>query len=80
MKHDFNIDIEMSSTISNDVAMDMIIEVVERQTGKQVSKITPTYEAGNLNGFHVTFDPNSNTKKSFKPSKEFIVERYGAEE
>jgi hypothetical protein len=74
--HNFKIDIEMSATIDNDVAMDMIIEVVERQTGRKVSKITPNYEGGDLDGFHVAFDPNSNTKKSFKPSKEFIVNNF----
>ena len=80
MKHDFKIDIEMTANISNNVSINMIKEVVENQTGKKVHKITPTYEAGNFNGFHVVFDPSSNTKKSFKPSKEFIVETYGATE
>jgi hypothetical protein len=80
MKHDFKIDIAMSASIDSDVAMGMIQEVVERQTGKRVSKITPMYEAGDLNGFHVVFDPNSSTKTAFKPSKEFIVETFGADD
>lgn len=80
MKHDFKIDIAMSASIDSDVAMSMIQEVVERQTGKQISKITPMYEAGDLAGFHVVFDPASSTKTAFKPSKEFIVETFGAEE
>ena len=80
MKHDYKVDIAMTANIDSDVAMNMIVEVVEKQTGKKVSKITPTYEGGDLNGFHVTFDPNSNTIKAFKPSKEFIVNHFGAEE
>ena len=81
MKHDFKIDIEMTADIDSQVAMNMIVEVVEKQTGKKVISITPSIEGGDFfNGFHVVFDPNSTTRKAFKPSKEFIVNNFGAEE
>jgi hypothetical protein len=76
MDHKFDIDIEITATIDNTVAMQMIKEVVEKQTGKTVIGIEPKYNGTSLNGFHVTFDPHltSNTKKSaFKPSREFIL-------
>ena len=76
MHHKFDIDIEMTATIDSAMAMQMIKEVVEQQTGKTVTNIEPKYNGQSLNGFHVTFDPNSapTTKKSvFKPTREFIL-------
>ena len=76
MHHKFDIDIEMTATINGTVAMQMIQEVVERQTGKTVTNIKPNYNGTCLDGFHVTFDPNSTptTKKSaFKPTREFVL-------
>ena len=59
MHHKFNIDIEMTATIDNAMAMQIIKEVVEQQTGKTVTGIDPKYNGTSLNGFHVTFDPHS---------------------
>lgn len=76
MKHDFKIDIEMTATINSAISIKMIEEAVEKQTGKKVHKITPTHEGGTFTGFHVVFDPNAIVKKSFKPSKEFIINNF----
>lgn len=76
MHHKFNIDIEMTATIDSTVAMQMIKEVVEQQTGKTVTGIEPKYNGTSLNGFHVTFDPHSalTAKKSaFTPTREFVL-------
>jgi hypothetical protein len=77
MHHKFDIDIEMTATINSTVAMQMIQEVVERQTGKAVTNIEPKYNGTSLDGYHVTFDPHTapSAKKpaAFKPSREFIL-------
>ena len=39
MEYKFNI--EMSATIDDTVAMDMVIAAIEKQTGKTVSNINP---------------------------------------
>jgi hypothetical protein len=73
----------MTATVSGSMAMQMLADAIEKETGKKVSDIKVNYEDGAVfKGFHVTFDPNSSTihKKPFKPSKEFIVETFGAEE
>jgi hypothetical protein len=82
MKHKFDIDISMTATISREVSIQMLTDAIEKETGKKVADIRIEYEVNGsaFKGLHVTFDPNSNTKKSFKPSKQFIVEHYGAEE
>jgi hypothetical protein len=79
MHHKFSIDIKMTATIDSAIAMQIIKDVVEQQTGKTVTDIEPKYNGTSLNGFHVTFDPHSalTAKKSaFKPSKEFIVTNF----
>ncbi len=78
MNHKF--DIEMTANISSEVAMNMIVAAVELQTGKQVSDISVKYDGTKFDGFHVTLNPGTIHRKAFKPSKEFIVENFGAEE
>lgn len=78
MNHKF--DIEMSANISDSVVRDMVVAAVERQTGKKVTDIRASYDGTKFNGYQITFDPNSTNKTAFKPSKEFIVEKFGAEE
>ena len=76
MHHKFNIDIEMTATIDSTMAMQMIKEVVEQQTGKTVTSIEPKYNGASLNGFHVTFDPHSEPtakKSAFTPTREFVL-------
>ena len=66
----------MTATIDSTVAMQMIKEVVEKQTGKTITGIEPKYNGTSLGGFHVIFDPHltPTTKKStFTPSREFVL-------
>ena len=81
MQHKFQIDVQMTATIDGALAMKIISDVVEKETGKKVSEVRINYnDDSQFRGFHVTFDPHSTIKKqSFKPTKEFIVEHYGAE-
>ena len=81
MNHKFDIDVAMTATIDSKIVIDIITDVVEKQTGKKVSDIYPKYNGSVLESFHVVFDPQSSIKKhAFKPSKEFIVENFGAED
>lgn len=71
------IDIEMTATISETVAMEMIVSAVEQQTGKRVTDIQVKNNGNTFEGFHVTFDPKEKLKVvPFKPSKEFIVNHF----
>ena len=75
MNHKF--DIEMTATISETVAMDMIVSVIQQQTGKQVIDIQVKNNGNKFEGFHVVFDPTEKSKVvPFKPSKEFIVTHF----
>lgn len=75
MEYKFNI--EMSATINDTVAMDMVIAAIEKQTGKTVSNINPLYDGTRFNGFQVIFDSAVKSKVvPFKPSKEFIVTNF----
>lgn len=75
MQYKFNI--EMSATINDTVAMDMVIATVERQTGKTVSSINPLYDGTRFNGFQIVFDSTAKPKVvPFKPSKEFIATNF----
>ncbi len=79
MQHKF--DIEMTANINSEVAMNMIVAAVERQTGRSVTDIRVKYDGTRFDGFHVIFDATSKSKVvPIKPSKEFIVEHFGAEE
>ena len=76
MPYNFKIDVSMTATIDADVAKNIIIAAVERETGKQVTNIEVNVEDGELTGFHIKFDPESN-KPVFKPTKEFIPMNFG---
>ena len=81
MHHKF--DIEMTANISDDVVRHMVVAAVEKQTGRQVTDIRTKYDGTKFDGYQVTLDPGTVAtpkKHSFKPSKEFIVETFGAEE
>lgn len=79
MSHKF--DIEMTASINDTVAMNIIVAAVERQTGRQVTDIQVKYDGTRFDGFHVTLNSESAVKKAaFKPSKEFIVETFGADD
>lgn len=82
MKHKFDIDVKMTATIDENLAMNILTEAVEKETGKKVSDIRINYEDGSLfRGFNITFDPHSTIKKqSFKPSNEFIINKFGADD
>jgi hypothetical protein len=76
MPYNFKIDVSMTASIDAEVAKNIIIAAVERETGKQVTDIEVKIEEGELTGFHVKFDPESN-KPVFKPSTEFIPMNFG---
>ena len=77
MNHKF--DIEMTANINSEVAMNMIVASVERQTGRQVIDIQVKYDGTKFDGFQVTLDPATTAtpkRHAFKPSKEFIVNNF----
>jgi hypothetical protein len=76
MPYNFKIDVSMTASIDAEVAKNIIIAAVERETGKQVTDIEVKIQEGELTGFHVKFDPESN-KPVFKPSTEFIPMNFG---
>jgi len=76
MPYNFKIDVSMTASIDAEVAKNIIIAAVERETGKQVTDIEVKIEEGERTGFHVKFDPESN-KPVFKPSTEFIPMNFG---
>lgn len=81
MNHKF--DIEMTANISAEIAQQMIVAAVEKQTGRQVIDIHTKYDGTKFDGYQVILDPTAIAtpkKAAFKPSKEFIVETYGIEE
>lgn len=76
MPYNFKIDVSMTATIDAEVAKNIIIAAVERETGKQVTDIEVKIEDGELAEFHIKFDAESN-KPVFKPTKEFIPMNFG---
>lgn len=77
----YNFNIEMSASIGDTVAMDMVIAAVETQTSKKVLNIQPMYDGTRFNGFQITFDPKFPQKVvQLTSTKEFIVEHFGAKE
>lgn len=73
----YKFDIEMSATITDSVAMDIIVAAVEQQTGKKVTNVHPTYNGTQFNGFQIIFDSKTHLKAvPFKPSKEFILTNF----
>ena len=76
MPYNFKIDVEMTANIDAEVAKNIIVAAVERETGKQVTEIKVNIEQGELTGFSVRFDPESN-KPVFKPTSEFVPMNFG---
>lgn len=70
----------MTANISSQIAMDMIVAAVEKQTGKQVTDIRIDYEGDKFIGFRIMLNSESIHKAAFKPSKEFIVETFGVDD
>lgn len=78
MKH-YNFELAMSAVISDQVVQEMVASVVEKQTGKKVKNINAIYNDSVFAGYSVTFHAAGAKPQSFKPSKDFIVETFGAE-
>ena len=76
MPYNFKIDVSMTANIDAEVAKNIIIAAVERETGKQVTDIEVKIEEGELTGYSVRFDPESR-KPVFKPSSEFVPMNFG---
>jgi hypothetical protein len=76
MPYNFKIDVSMTASIDAEVAKNIIVAAVERETGKQVTDIEVQIEEGEFAGFHVKFDPESN-RPVFKPSAEFVPMNFG---
>lgn len=76
MPYNFKIDVSMTANIDAEVAKNIIIAAVERETGKQVTDIEVKIEEGELIGFAIQFDPESR-KPVFKPSSEFVPMNFG---
>jgi len=81
MKSKFEIEITMTAKISRDVALQMIVSAVEKEAGKQVKNIEIDYQDNEFKGFKVSFDHGIPVDKTnYIPSKEFIIETFGAED
>ena len=77
MNMTYKVDIEMSATITDSVATEMIISAVEQQTGKTVLDIKPMYDGTKFNGFQLIFDTNTTSKVvTVKSTKKFIEEHF----
>lgn len=76
MPYNFKIDVSMTAKIDAEVAKSIIVAAVERETGKQVTDIEVNIEEGELTGFDIKFDPESN-KPVFKPASEFVPMNFG---
>ena len=75
----YDFELAMSATISEAVTKEMVASIVEKQTGRIIKSMTAVYEDGKFNGYTVMFDANTKVQ-SFKPSTQFIVNNFGAEE
>lgn len=76
MTRNFDIDIEMTASVSPNTVTNIIVAAVEKQTGKQVSDIRIKYDGDKFNGYSITFDPKIKSQNTFKPSKEFIATNF----
>jgi hypothetical protein len=77
----YNFELAMGATISESVVQEMVTSIVEKQTGKKVKSIELMYDESKFSGYSVTFyTDTAPPQKSFKPSREFIAETYGADE
>jgi hypothetical protein len=72
----YNLNIDISSTISLQVVKEMVVAEVERSTGRKVREIIEVVTDGNFNGYQVIFDTTTPVKKPFVASKEFIPMTY----
>lgn len=79
MKH-YNFELAMSATISDQVVQEMVASVVEKQTGKKIKSINAIHNDSVFAGYSVIFCADGAKPQSFKPSKDFIIETFGAEE
>ena len=76
MPYNFKIDVAMTANIDAKVAKSIIVAAVERETGKQVTDMEVIIDEGQLVGFSIKFDPESN-KPVFKPASEFVPMNFG---
>jgi hypothetical protein len=76
MPYNFKIDVSMTATIDAETVKSIIVAAVERETGKQVTDIRVNIVEGELAGFDIQFDPESN-KPVFKPTNEFVPMNFG---
>jgi hypothetical protein len=76
MPYNFKIDVAMTANIDAEVAKSIIVAAVERETGKQVTDMEVIIDEGQLVGFSIKFDPESN-KPVFKPASEFVPMNFG---
>jgi len=75
MYKNFDIDIEMTATISPTIATNIIVAAVERQTGRQVQDIRVELDGDKFVGFSIKFDSKMKTQ-NLVPSKEFILNNF----
>lgn len=75
MYKNFDLDIEMTATISPTIVTNIIVAAVERQTGRQVQDISAKYDGDKFAGFSIKFDSKIKAP-NLVPSKEFIVNHF----
>lgn len=74
LKHQYQIEIAMSTTLSAKVVEDIIRKEVEEQTSRKIDKITYNYDGTKFDGYHITFFPEK--QSGYKSSKEFIEQKW----
>jgi hypothetical protein len=79
MTKQFNIEIDMSASISEHMAKDMITIMVEKQTGKKVKHMEPVYVENQFKGYTIKFFHVDAPPRNFKPSTEFIANNFGVD-
>ena len=72
----YNLNIDISSTISLSVVKEMIVAEAERATGRKVQAIEEIITDGKFDGYRILFDSTPSVKKPFVASKEFILETF----
>jgi len=79
MQKTYDIDIEMTASINQQVVSNIIVAAVEKQTGRQVSDIKIKYDGDKFDGYNITFDSKLKTQSGFKPSQQFIATNFDNE-
>lgn len=79
MMKQYDFTLAMSANISEAVVKEMITSIVEKQTGKAIKSMDAVVVDGKFNGYTVVFDTLKKTQ-SFKSSKQFVVDNFGADE